>query len=309
MKFGIAYPTLLDGDEIKRFAIRTEELGFDSLWVGDHVVFPAQATHGYPYTADGSFQRPPDMPFIEPFTLLSFIAAVTSRIKIGASVIIVPYRHPIVQAKMLAGLDVLTGGRVLCGVGVGWLKAEFDALDAPFEHRGAMTDEYIEIFKCLWREPIPSYQGRFHQFADITFEPKPVQQPHIPIWVGGHARNAIRRAVRHGDAWHPTRQTPHWVAERLPFLRAYAEQQGRDVDSITISLKRALHFTDLGLPQGDSPLTTGTVIGTAQDVVDDIKRCEDIGIDQVTFDFRSDDYAACVRVMESLAERVMVKFA
>jgi probable F420-dependent oxidoreductase len=308
MKFGIAYPNLLDGEQIKRFAIRTEELGFESIWAGDHIVFPAGPVAGYPYTESGTFQRPSDVPFIEPLTLLSFIASVTSRIKIGTTVIIVPYRHPLVQAKMFACLDVLTGGRVICGVGVGWLKAEFDALDAPYAERGAMTDEYLQIFKCLWSEAVPSYQGRFHQFADITFEPKPVQKPHIPIWVGGHSRNAIRRAVHHGDAWHPTRQTPEWVAERLPYLRSYAEAQGRDADTIKISLKRALHFTDMGLQQGSGPLTTGTVIGTAADVLDDIKRCEDIGIEQVTFDFRSNELDECLRVIERLAERVMVKF-
>lgn len=308
MKFGIAYPTFLDGDEIRRFAVRTEELGFESIWVGDHVVFPAKAPDGYPYTEDGSFQRPPDAPFIEPFTLLSFIASVTSHIKLGTTVIIVPYRHPIVQAKMFASLDVLTGGRAICGVGVGWLKEEFDALDAPFAKRGAMTDEYLEIFKCLWTEPIPSYDGQFHQFSDITFEPKPVQKPYIPIWVGGHSRNAIRRSVHHGNAWHPTRQTPEWMAERLPFLRSYALEHGRDPAEITISLKRHLHFTELGVELGGGPLTTGTVIGTAQDVLDDVKRCQDMGIDQVTFDFRISDFDQCVRIVEHLAERVMTRF-
>lgn len=308
MKFGIAYPNLLDGDQIRQFAIRTEELGFDSIWSGDHIVFPAEATNGYPYTRDGSFQRLPEQPFIEPFTLLSFIASVTSSIRIGTTVIIVPYRHPVVQAKMLACLDVLSGGRVICGVGVGWLKAEFDALGARFAERGAVTDEYIEIFKCLWREKLPSFDGRFHQFSGITFEPKPLQRPHIPIWVGGHSRPALRRAVHHGDAWHPTRQTPQWVAERLPFLRAYADECGRDVDTITISLKRSLHFSDLGVAQGSSPMTTGTLIGTAEQVVDDIKRCEDLGIAQVTFDFRTSNFDECVRVLERLAENVMVKF-
>ncbi|MFT5449905.1 MAG: putative F420-dependent oxidoreductase [Gammaproteobacteria bacterium] len=307
MKFGIAYPNLLDGEQIKRFAIRVEELGFESIWAGDHIVFPAAPVTGYPYTESGTFQRAADVPFIEPFTLLSYIASVTSRIRIGTTVIIVPYRHPIVQAKMFAGLDVLTGGRVICGVGVGWLKEEFDALDAPFAERGAMTNEYLEIFKCLWRDKVVSYDGNFHQFSNITFEPKPVQQPRIPIWVGGHTRHAIRRTVDHGDAWHPTRQTAEWVAERLPFLREYAQERGRNADEITISLKRALHFSDLGFSQGDSPLTTGTVIGTPGDVLDDVKRCEDIGLEQLTYDFRTNDFDECIRITEHLADKVIAK--
>ncbi|MCB1740605.1 MAG: LLM class F420-dependent oxidoreductase [Gammaproteobacteria bacterium] len=307
MQFGIAYPNLVDGDEIRRFAIHTESLGFESIWAGDHIVLPVGRTHGYPYSADGSFQRPSDVPFMEPFTLLSFIGSVTTRIRIGTTVIIVPYRHPVVQAKMLACLDVLTGGRAICGVGVGWLRKEFETLDAPYEQRGPMTDEYLEIFKCLWTEPLPSYQGRFHQISEITFEPKPIQKPHIPIWVGGHSRAAVRRAVRYADAWHPTRQTPEQVADMLPYLREHARELGRDPDQILISLKRALHFTDLGLAEGGNPLAAGTLVGTARQVLDDIKRCQDLGIRQVTFDFRTANYDECIRVIEHLAEQVMAR--
>ena len=309
MKFGIAYPNLIDGDEIRRFAIRTEELGFESIWTGDHIVLPFGATTGYPYTEDGTFQFPPEVPFIEPLTLLSFIASVTSRIRIGTSVIIVPYRHPVVQAKMFASLDVLTGGRVTCGVGVGWLEKEFETLGAPYAERGPMTDEYIEIFKCLWSEQAPVYDGRYHEISGITFEPKPIQKPGIPIWVGGHSRRAIRRTVHYGDAWHPTRQSPAYVAGMLPYLRSYAAERGRNPDEITISLKRALHFTDLGIVQGGNPLAAGALVGTAQEVTDDIKRCEDLGIEQVTFDFRTAKFDECIRVIEALADRVMTKFS
>jgi probable F420-dependent oxidoreductase len=308
MKFGIAYPNLVDGQEIRQFAIRTEELGFESLWVGDHVVLPSEATSDYPYTRDGTFQRPSQQPFIEPLTLLSFVASVTSRIQLGTTVIIVPYRHPVVQAKMFASLDALTGGRVICGVGVGWLRKEFEVLGAPFEERGAMTDEYIEIFKCLWTEELPEYNGRFHEISGITFEPKPVNGS-IPIWVGGHSRRAIRRTVHYGDAWHPTRQTPEYVAEMLPYLRSYAQQRGRNPDEITISLKRGLHFTDLGFAEGGNPEAAGRLCGTTQEVIDDIKYCESLGIGQVTFDFRSADFSECIAVIENLAQRVVPEFS
>ena len=308
MKFGIAYPNLIDGDEIRRFAVHVEALGFESIWAGDHVVLPAGGTTGYPYTEDGSFQRPSEIPFIEPLTLLSYIASVTSRIRIGTTVIIVPYRHPVVQAKMFASLDQLTNGRVICGVGVGWLEKEFEVLDAPYAERGPMTDEYIEIFKCLWTDALPHYEGKYHRIDGITFEPKPAQKSGIPIWVGGHTRRAVRRTVDHGDAWHPTRMTPEYVADMLPYLRTYAEERGRNPNDITISLKRALHFTDLGMAEGGNPLAAGTLTGTATEVADDIKRCEDLGIQQVTFDFRTSDIDECMKVVEHLATSVMSRF-
>jgi probable F420-dependent oxidoreductase len=308
MKFGIAYPNLVRGDEIREFAVRTESLGFESLWAGDHVVLPSGPTEGYPYTADGTFQRPSEVPFIEPLTLLSYVASVTQRIRIGTTVIIVPYRHPVVQAKMFASLDALTEGRVICGVGVGWLEKEFEVLDAPYAERGPMTDEYIEIFRCLWTERLPEYHGRFHQISGITFEPKPAQSAGLPIWVGGHSRAAIRRTARYGDAWHPTRQTPEYVAGMLPYLRECCEEAGRDPKTVTISLKRSLHFTDLGLVDGGNPRAAGRLAGTTRDVLDDIRRCEDLGIDQVTFDFRTNELDECIRVIENLADRVMSEF-
>ena len=305
MKFGIAYPNLTDGEQIKAFAVHVEALGFESIWVGDHIVLPADSTSNYPYTRDGTFQRPPHTPFIEPLTLLSFIGSVTSRIKIGTTVIIVPYRHPVLQAKMFSSLDVLTGGRVICGVGVGWLEKEFVTMDAPFAERGPMTDEYLEIFQCLWQENLPSYQGRFHQIEGVTLEPKPVQQPRIPIWVGGHSRRAVRRAVKYGDAWHPTRQSTEYVAGMLPYLRDYAAEQGRDPGEILVSLKRGLHFTDIGLSEGGNPQAKGRLVGSTAEVIADIARCATLGIGQVTFDFRSRDFDECMRVVTHLAEHVV----
>ncbi|MBT6273806.1 MAG: LLM class F420-dependent oxidoreductase [Chromatiales bacterium] len=307
MKFGIAYPNLINGDEIRRFAIHTEALGFESIWAGDHIVLPSAGTKDYPYTRDGTFQRPSHVPFIEPMTLLTYIAGVTERIKIGTTVIIVPYRHPVVQAKMFANLDVLTNGRVICGVGVGWLRKEFEILGAPFEERGPMTDEYIEIFKCLWTEELPNYQGRFHQIDGITFEPKPIQSD-VPIWVGGHSKRAIRRTVHYGHAWHPTRQSPEYVESMLPYLRAYAEERGRDPASITVSLKRGLHFTDLDMTEGGNPNADGTLVGTTDDVIRDVEHCQSIGIDQVTFDFRTSNVDDCCRVLDNLAEKVKSRF-
>ena len=206
---------------------------------------------------------------------------------------------------MFASLDVLTNGRMICGVGVGWLEAEFEALGVPFAQRGPMSDEFLQIFKALWTEADPIFHGRFYNIEGIQFYPKPVQRPHIPIWIGGHTRRALRRTARYGDCWHTTRQTPDLVAQNLPYLRAQTEKAGRDPNGISISLKRSLHFTDLGMEEGAGVPTGDVVIGTTQQVIDDVYHCRERGIQQLTYDFRVDGIENGVRVMEHLADRVL----
>ena len=304
MKFGFNLPGALDGHALLTFARRADELGFESIWSGDHIILPTAGTNQYPYTLDGSFQRPADAPYHEMMTVLSFVAGATERVRIGSTVIILPYRDPVVQAKMFSSLDVLTNGRVICGVGVGWLEKEFDTLRVPYADRGPMSDECLEVMRCLWTEGEPEYHGRFFDFDGIQMNPKPVQKPHIPIWVGGHTGRALRRTAKYGDAWHPTRQTPDFVAAMLPRLSNYAEQAGREVVDITISLKRSLFFTDLGLVESGGVRTGGALIASTQEVIDDALRCREIGIDQLTFDFRTPDPGDCVRTIEHVAERV-----
>lgn len=305
MEIALSIPRLPDGDGIRRFCQRAEELGFEAVLAGDHIVLPTEGTDQYPYTADGSFSRPSDEPFLETMTMLGYMAACTSTIKLGSTVIILPYRNPVVQAKMFASLDVLTNGRMICGVGVGWLEKEFDTLGVPYAERGPMSDEFLQIFKTLWTEAEPHFHGRFYQIDGIQFYPKPVQQPHVPIWIGGHTRRALRRTAKFGDCWHTTRQTPDFVAQNLPYLRQQIERAGRDPASISISLKRSLHFTDLGESEGASVRTGGLVIGTTQEVIDDVYYCRELGIDQLTYDFRVDGTDASLEVMEHLADRVL----
>ncbi len=305
MKFGFNLPGTLDGEALRGFARSADELGFESIWSGDHIVLPTDGTSQYPYTADGSFSRPASSPYLEMMTVLSYVAAVTERVRIGSTVIILPYRDPIVQAKMFASLDVLTNGRVICGVGVGWLEKEFDTLRVPYAERGPMSDECLEVFKCLWTQDEPEYHGRFFDFDGIQMNPKPIQKPHIPIWVGGHTRRAVRRTVKYGDAWHPTRQTPEHVASMLPYLRRQAEAAERDPGEITISLKRSLFFTDAGMSESGGVRTGGALIATTQQVIDDALRCRELGIHQLTYDFRTSDTDECVRTMERFAERVV----
>ena len=305
MNIGLSIPRLPDAAAIRRFAQRAEELGFESVLAGDHILLPTAGTNQYPYTADGSFSRPVDEPFLETMTMLGYMAACTDTIKLGSTVLILPYRNPLVQAKMFASLDVLTGGRMICGVGVGWLEKEFDTLGVPYAERGPLSDEFLEIFKVLWTESDPEYHGRYYDISGIQFYPKPVQQPHIPIWVGGHSRPALRRVAKYGDCWHTTRQTPDFVAQNLPYLREQTARAGRDPAAISISLKRSLHFTDLDARQGETVLSGGAVIATTREVIDDVYYCRELGIDQLTYDFRVEGSAAVLRVMEHLAAEVL----
>jgi probable F420-dependent oxidoreductase len=307
MKFGLGIPhagAAAQGAKIVRFAQRAEALGFESLWCGDHIILPTAGTNQYPYTDDGSFARPSDIGFLETMTVLAFVASVTQRVRLGSTVIILPYRNPIVQAKMFASLDVLSGGRAICGVGVGWLEKEFDTLGVPYAERGPMSDEFLAIFRTLWTESHPEHNGKFYQFDGIQLQPKPLQNP-LPIWVGGHSKRAIRRAIAYGQAWHPTRMTPAYVAEHIPYLRQEAERAGRDPDSIIISLKRGLHLTDIGLAGKMISHAGNAVVGTVQDAIDDARRCRDIGIHQLTYDFRTDAVDDQVAIMECLAEHVI----
>ena len=304
MRYGFALPKTTNGAELIEFARAVEELGFESVWAGDHVVLPVEETDQYPYTPDGRFVARPDDPQLDAFIVLSYIASATTSIDIGTTVAIVPYRNPILQAKMFATLDTLTGGRVVCGVGVGWLEKEFDALGASYRDRGPVTDEYLQIFRRLWTKREPEFHGEHYDFAGVYFAPKPVRDGHIPIWVGGHTRRAIRRAVNYGDAWHPTRQTPEFVARHLPYLRDYCETARRDPNEITISLKRTLHFTDIGVEEGPANRSNGALIASTGEVVEDVETCRNIGIEQLTFDFRTTSVADCIRTMERFATAV-----
>ena len=189
---------------LARIAQTGDRLGFYCMVAGDHVLVPNQIDSPYPYTVGGEFPTGESGEYFEQLTLLTYLAGVTENIRMVPSVMIVPYRPPILAAKILATLDVLSQGRLILGVGVGWMEEEFEALGTPpFAERGPVTDEYLRAYKELWTSPNPEFDGKYVQFSGIQFLPKPVQKPHPPVWVGGQSRPAIRRAVTLGDGWHP----------------------------------------------------------------------------------------------------------
>ena len=210
-----------------------DELGADTLWSVDHIAFPYGFRAVYPY-ATHEFGESPDKPleWWDCLSVLTFLAARTERVRIGTGVLVLPYRHPVATAKAIATIDVLSGGRVLFGVGVGWLRDEFDALQLEaFDHRGAVTDEQLQIFKALWTTERPSFDGRFYRFPEISVTPRPEQRPHPPILVGGNSRPALRRTVQYGDGWHALMLLPSEMAEHKPVCRRWRPPLGAAMTS------------------------------------------------------------------------------
>ena len=306
MRYGFYLPTRgrsATPEALQRLVKRGEALGFHSCVIADHVVFPVRIASKYPYTVSGAFPGGGDT--LEQLTLVAFIAAHTERLRLVTSVMILPHRPPVLAAKMLATLDVLSRGRLTVGVGVGWLREEFEALGAPdFDRRGAASDEILTIFKTLWSGSPASFTGEFFRFAEVRCLPAPIQKPHPPIWIGGHSRAALRRAARHGDGWHPVGANPASMLgpaelrELIAELRRLTEAEGRDPAALTIAYKAPLYDVDVGGDgRGRRPFS-----GTDAQVRDDIAAYAALGVHELIFDFRSEDLGQSVERMERFAE-------
>ena len=309
MRYGFYLPTrggCASPEAIEAIVQRGEALGFHSVMIADHVVFPTGIASKYPYTVSGAFPGGGDA--LEQLTLMAFVAGRTRTLRLVTSVMILPYRNPVLTAKMLATVDVLSRGRLTVGVGVGWLREEFEALDAPdFDRRGAASDEYLRIFKVLWTENPASFAGEFYRFTALRCLPQPVQTPHPPIWIGGHSTPALRRVARHGDGWHPVGANPA-VPLRPAELQASLDQlfrmteaEGRDPSALTISFKAPVY---------DASATTigGTerrpFSGSAQQIADDIGTYERLGVSELVFDFRSEHLVETLDRMEGFAQTI-----
>jgi probable F420-dependent oxidoreductase len=263
MQYGAFLPhigPLARGDvltHIRTTAQNAEAMGFDSVWTGDHIITPLHIASKYPYSPTGGFPLAPQEPLLEPLSVLSFTAACTTKIRLGTAVLVIPHRHAVVTAKMVATLDVLSRGRVILGVGVGWMEEEFKALNAPFAERGPLSDEGVAVMKELWTNENPSFQGRYYNFSELRCEPRPIQKPHPPIWIGGHTGPALRRVVEYGDGWAAVTFSPQEFAERLERLREKAAKAGRDLSKVTLCVS----------PRGKRP----------EAIVEDIPRYQELG--------------------------------
>src|SRR5438034_8831374 len=236
MRYGFYCPTrgaCATAEAVETILAKGEALGFTSTMIADHIVFPMRIASKYPYTVSGDFPGGGDA--LDQLSLMAFAAGRTRSLRLVTSVMILPYRNPVLTAKMLATIDVLSRGRVTVGVGVGWLREEFEALGAPdFKRRGAVSDEYLRIFKTLWTQNPATFRGEFYRFESLRCLPQPVQKPHPPIWIGGHSRAALRRVARHGDGWHPVGANPAALLAPAEFktlpdeLRRPPRAEGRD---------------------------------------------------------------------------------
>lgn len=279
MEWGIHLPHLgrqASRDGLMRFARRVDELGFHSGWVSDHIAWPQAIDSKYPYSDDGSFAPPPDMPWLDPLGTLFFVAGCTERLRLGTTVLILGYRPPVLTAKAVASLDVVSGGRAILGVGVGWMKEEFEILGMPFDHRGARADEQLELFNALFSEPNPSYEGRFYNVPSVGFEPKPVNGK-VPIWVGGDSEPAFRRVARFGDAFHAAFQPIDVVERSWRRVRDLAAGSGREPDELRLSVRLYLD------PEGSMPAAK-SIAGSPQQMLDTIGEWAAVGVDHILLD-------------------------
>ena len=312
MEYGFYLPSgglAAQPDNLASIARLGDQLGFFCMVMPDHVVQPRTVESQYPYSVPGDIQQAHQTASderLEQVTTLAWLAGITESIKLVTSVMIIPYRNPILTAKMLSPLDMLSKGRLILGAGVGWMEEEFELLDAPpFAERGAVTNEYLRAFIELWTKDNPKFEGKYVNFSDITFLPKPVQKPYPPIWIGGQSKPAIRRAAQIGDCWHPVGAIPaaplepEELAENLVLLRDYADKAGRDPSTIQVSVKAPLYDA------GDSSGPRRRFTGSADAVRQDVQTYSDVGVTHLIFDFRTADPHQTEDRMAQFAEEVM----
>jgi probable F420-dependent oxidoreductase len=264
MKIGLFAPLgnpFSTPEYIRILGREAEDRGFHSIWVAEHVVLFDEYESQYPYAADGKIPAGGESGILEPFTALAFLAAVTDRIRLGTGICLVPQRNPVYTAKEVAGVDYLSNGRLDFGVGVGWLREEFDACNVPFERRGDRCREYLEVMHRLWEDPVSEYHGEFYDMPALRQYPKPVQQPHPPIHFGGESTAALKRVADLGQGWYTFNRLPDEMAESLATLDKLLADNGRTRSEIEVSVCPYL--------KGGGP--------------DQVKAYEDAGVDQVIF--------------------------
>lgn len=315
MDFGFSIPSrgpLADSATILALAHRGEALGFQYMAISDHIVIPRAIGSPYPYADNRRYAGMDSGDCLEQLSMMAFLAGATSRIRMLTSVMVVPHRPPVLTAKMLASIDVLSRGRVTVGCGAGWMAEEFAAIGAPpFNERGKVTDEYLAIFKTLWTSDDARFAGQYARFGDISFLPKPVQRPHPPLWIGGESPAAFKRVVRFGDAWYPIGSNPEFPLNTLARYRAAkgqlevtATQAGRDPASIDRAYMAIWPFEQaVRLDDGSRQIFTGGI----QAVVDDVRGLAELGVNHCLFNLQRATLAESIAAMEQLAAAVMPK--
>ncbi len=313
MEFGFGVPTrgpLSTAENITTLATKGEEMGFGIVSVSDHIVIPRAIDSVYPYNESGNYMGGDEGECLEQLSMLSYLASATSKIKLMTSVMVLPHRGPVLTAKVLATIDVLSGGRLIVGCGIGWMEEEFVALGAPpYKERGAVGDEYIQAFKELWTSDSPTFEGKYCSFRNISFMPKPVQKPHPPIWIGGESPPALRRAAKYGDAWFPIGTNPRFPVGSIEQLSGYigrvrdnARKVGRDPSELDFAYS-ASRFNDQEAQVVDGERLVFT--GSPQQIAGDIKAFEELGVRHIMVNMQSDTLDGSLSRMDRFADNVM----
>ena len=294
---------------LARLAAEGEAIGYDYAAISDHIVEPTDIRARYPYTESGEFPASSRGERHEQLTVIAYLAAKTSRLKFLTSVMVAPHRPAVLTAKMLATIDVMSGGRLIVGVGAGWLEEEFAAIGAPpFAERGAATDEYLMAFRELWTKDNPRFDGRFVKFADILFAPKPVQKPCPALWVGGESGPAMHRAARLGDGWYPIGVNPRHRLDTMARYRAAVERlrklvrdAGRDPASVALAFRVHRHG-----PSAPAKADNGERLmfsGSNAEIIDDLRAMREPGVKAIDFNFGD----LTVDAMRQFHEEVVAK--
>jgi len=307
--FGCSVPSrgpMASPENLRTLAQRAEDLGFDSVWVSDHIILPTEVDSFYPYAADGVATFTPDQPYYEPISTLNFLAGCTHRVRLGTHVLILPYRNPVLTAKMLATLDVLSNGRVILGAGVGWMEEEFQALGLDnFGQRGAVSNEYLRLFKELWTQTVPEFHGKHYDVSGAGFLPQPVQKPHPPIWIGGHTEPAIRRAAELGDGWMPiglrppANLEPEEFAIKVARLRRLTVQSDRPEDAVALCFSTNVNFQMT--PESSRRMMTGR----PEQIAADLRQYQDLGVTNFILSFSGDSIDGQREAMEQFSREVV----
>jgi len=316
MQIGFNAPTsgaMIEPDSLVRIIAEGETLGFDYVTISDHIMVPRNLESKYPYTNTGEFPAGPSAAWLEQLATTAFIAGITQKLRFVTSVTVVPYRPAVLTAKILATIDHLSKGRLTLGIGVGWCREEFEAINAaPFDDRGYVTDEWMGVCKELWTADEPRFNGKYVSFSDVVFAPKPPQQP-IPIWVGGESGPALRRTARYADCWYPVGTNPdlpmNTVARfrtGMARLRVTADKAGRDPSTIAVAL-RVLAGPSETRPRRSIDGAGEMFTGGAAHYADDIRALQDLGVAAVDVRLFGSTTSATIENMRRFRDDVMAK--
>jgi probable F420-dependent oxidoreductase len=296
MKLGVCLPHYGRPIEVERMlgvARRAEASGLDSVWVTDHVIVPEQASVIYREH------------MLDPLAMLPWLAGVTRRIALGTSVVILPYRSPIPVAKLLASVDVLSGGRLIVGAAIGWLEGEFDALGVPFKERVSRSEEALELFRALWTQELPKIQTKRHRLDGARFSPMPLQKPRPPIYVGGNSEGALRRVARLGDGWHATATNLDAFRQGVSTLRRFWKENAREGDP-ALSLRIPIVIEGVHRPAVDMALIRGRHVigGSVKAIADELCGYRDLGCGHIALEVSYTTYPAIHETIDIIGERL-----